>query len=311
MPHIRRADIEAIWRNCALGTVHRTTPAASGSRNETYFVNDAYVLRVNILDPQFAKFRNEQRAYDLLIGGALPVPHIVALDESRQVIPYDYLVMTRLPGVNLAESWRSLDPARVSSHAHEAGRWLARLHGTTLTGFGPLRCLADRPFRTWRDYFHDYVGRYMMQARERDLLDDRLSAHLVAALQNARDLLDGVTVGVLVHSDYHYENILQDAGMLSGLLDFEWALSGDPSFDFVTGPVREVMIPGSEAHFVAGYTSIRALDTAHPRRVALYRLFLHLETAVTDAMQGRMEGAHVALAQATAMLAQMERDAAR
>jgi len=310
MPQVTREQIEAIWRMHVLGTVASVVPMASGSRNETYLVNDASVLRVNTRDGQFAKFRNESLAYDLLTGSGLPVPRVVSLDESRRLLPYDYMVVTRLPGSNLRESWQSFDAAQLSRLAWEAGRALARLHGITLAGFGPLHRLADRPFGTWHEYFHDYAGRYLARARERGVLDDDLHARLIAVLDRESPLLARVTTGVLVHSDYHYENILQTGGTLSGLLDFEWALSGDPAFDFVAGDVREAMIPGSEAHFVAGYTTVRFLDTEHGRRVPLYRLFALVEAAATRAMQNETDEIHAARLQIADALVAIVRDTA-
>jgi len=310
MPQVTRAEIAAIWRAHALGVVASVVPAASGSRNETYLVNDAYVLRINTRDAQFAKFRNERLAYDLLLGSRLPVPRVVALDESRRILPYNYMIVTRLPGTNLRESWQSLDAPQVFRLAWEAGCTLARLHAVTLAGFGPLHRLADRSFGTWYDYFRDYAGRYTAQAWERGVLNGDLHARLIAVLDRASPLLARVTTGVLVHSDYHYENILQDDGALSGLLDFEWALSGDPAFDFVAGAVRATMIPDSEVHFVAGYATVRPLDAEHARRVALYRLFFHLEVAATLAMQHDTDEMHAASLRLANALAAVEGAAA-
>jgi len=105
-----------------------------------------------------------------------------------------------------------------------------------------------------------------------------------------------VTRGVLIHSDYHYENILQRAGRLTGILDFEWALSGDPAYDFISADVREGQIAGSEAIFRAGYHSLGSFDAEHEQRLAVYRLFLRLETAVMHARRDNSPGARSALA---------------
>ena len=60
-------------------------------------------------------------------------------------------------------------------------------------------------------------------------------------LAAARGLLAQVRSGALAHCDFHYENILQDGGRLSGLLDFEWAISGDPAYDQETARTRITM----------------------------------------------------------------------
>ena len=99
----------------------------------------------------------------------------------------------------------------------------------------------------------------------------------------------------LVHCDFHYENILHVDGKLSGLLDFEWALAGDPAYDFMIGDVRERMVPSSEATLAAGYQSMRSFRPNHRQCVHWYRLFLQLEEAVTYQRTGDSQSAATAL----------------
>jgi aminoglycoside phosphotransferase (APT) family kinase protein len=98
-----------------------------------------------------------------------------------------------------------------------------------------------------------------------------------------------------VHCDFHYENILHIDGCLSGLLDFEWALAGDPTYDFMVSDVREGMVPDSEAALIAGYKSVRALGPNHQRHVHWYQLFLQLEEAVTYQRTGNTQSVRTAL----------------
>ena len=293
---VSKDEIREIWDAHELEDVKRVLSAASGSRNECYIVNEAFVIRFNTRDPHFAKFRNERLAYDLLAKSAVPVPTVIVLDESRSIVPYDFIIVTRLPGVNVAESRDGLNRAQVRELAREAGGSLALLHEITFEGFGKLSDLKGQPFVSWPDYFRDYAQRYVQPAQEYDLVEGTTLSRLRGVLDRAQDLLSQVTQGVSVHSDFHYENILQKRGRLSGILDFEWALSGDPSADFVTADVREEMLPGGEAAFVEGYLSTRPLDEWHSRRVEIYRLFLQLETAVMCKRQGDGKGVQSALA---------------
>lgn len=66
-------------------------------------------------------------------------------------------------------------------------------------------------------------------------------------------------------------------GQLSGILDFEWALAGDLSYDFMIADIRERMVPKSEPILGTGYQSLRPFSPEHERRVIWYRLFLQLE----------------------------------
>ena len=86
----------------------------------------------------------------------------------------------------------------------------------------------------------------------------------------------------LIHGDYHFLNLLQQDGRLSAVLDFDFASSGDPSWDFRIDWQIESEVPGSRAAFYAGYTSRRPLPDRHWERVAFYRIGLYL-----DFLEGR------------------------
>ena len=298
--------IRAIWRTHHLGAPREIVRAAGGVSNQCFIVDDACVIRFNTIDTTVPKFANERVAYELLAVRGLPIPSVVALDTSRCVVPYEYIILTRLPGTNIAESWRTLPSAQVRDLAREAGVALARLHTVTFPAFGKLREQSAPRFHSWPDYFGDYAHRYIDAAVRYGLLDEALRSRLEGVLHRAGDLLVRVGQGVLVHSDYHYENILHDEGRLSGILDFEWALSGDPSYDFMNADVRTSQIPESEAAFVAGYQSIRPLDAEHGRRTDLYRLFLRLETAAMHAQRGNLQAAQSALAETLTLLLAIE-----
>lgn len=300
--------IREIWRAHGLGAARRIARAASGISNACFIVNDDRVIRFNTFDTMVPKFENERVAYDLLADSGLPVPSVIALDVSRRIVPYDFIVLTRLSGANLAESWRELAPGQMHDLAREAGRCLARLHAITFPAFGKLREQDAPRFRSWSDYFNDYAHRYLNEAARSGLLPEPLPMRLVSALDRSQSLLTRVTQGVLIHNDYHYENILQRAGRLTGILDFEWALSGDPAYDFMSADVREGQIPGSEAAFRAGYHALRSFDAEHERRLALYRLFLCLETAVTHARRGKPPGTQSALASMADLLETVEEE---
>lgn len=308
-PKLDRAAVAAIWEAHALGPLDRIAPIAGGVRNTSYLVNDELVLRLNTHDPEFPKFSNERIAYDLLVESGLPLPRVVVLDETRALVPYDFTILTRVPGVSIASSRAALNPSQSRTLAWQSGNALARIHHYTFAVFGPLHKLAQQPFLTWQAYFDDYTQRYMQAAERAKLIDDVLTLRLETVQQGTRQLMAQVRESVLVHSDFHYENLLQQHGELSGVLDFEWALAGDPAADFAAAHVRAAMLPGSEAAFVAGYHSARPFDAEHSRRAAIYRLFLWLEGAVVESSRQNRAGAAASLAQMVELLAEIERRA--
>jgi len=292
LPAVTDETIRAIWSAHRLGPVARITQPRGGVRNLCFYVNDAFVVRFNTQDLSSAKFQSERMAYELLAQQSLPVPEVLVLDESRTIAPYDLIITTRLPGQPLASSWQSLPADRLHALIYAIGQALARIHACTFPAFGKLRSL---DYATWAGYVQDYVQRYVRSATDLRLLNVALRTGIEKAIDRAMDDFKCVTQPALVHCDFHYENILHVDGKLSGLLDFEWTLAGDPAYDFMIGDVRERMVPGSEATLAAGYQSIRSFRPNHQQCVHWYRLFLQLEEAATYQRMGDSQGAATAL----------------
>jgi aminoglycoside phosphotransferase (APT) family kinase protein len=287
---ITREDLEAVWRAHGLGAIEELTSVSGGRRNRAFYVNRDFVLRINTLDPHLPKFRNEKAALDLLAQSSLPVPRVVLLDESREIFPYDLIILNRLPGASIAESKDSLSGIQLRDLAFDAGKALALLHQHTFAVFGGVSELQVQPFSTWSEFFLDYAGRYLSDALAFRLADRSTIDRLERVLRDEGQRLAEIRRGVFVHSDFHYENILQQDGHLTGLLDFEWSLSGDPALDFVPAGERQRVLPGREGDFIHGYLTLGDLDAGYERRVELYRLFLDLEDAVTRRRLGDPAG---------------------
>jgi aminoglycoside phosphotransferase (APT) family kinase protein len=283
-PEADEGLIAPVWAAHDLGPVTTIERCVRGGINPCFIVNDAAVIRFNTFTIKgAARFRNEARAYETLRGSGVPVPAVVALDLSRSIAPYDFIITSRMPGGPVIDAWETLSLEERARVASEAGAYLAMLHMQTFDRFGALGSGEDRGFGRWYDYVADYLDRYATLARDLNAIGPEERTRLLAALARHQSLLDTVTRGSLVHSDYHWENILQEDGHVSGVIDFEWALAGDPAWDFIVRDKWEEMCPGSRAHVYAGYARQRPLTPDHARRVALYQLLMHVETVVDEA----------------------------
>jgi Ser/Thr protein kinase RdoA (MazF antagonist) len=291
LPAFTQETIQAIWSAHRFGPVTQTAKLPGGVRNLCFLVNGCLVLRVNSQDPGSLKFHNERLAYDRLVGQSLPVPRVLVLDDSHELVPYDFMITTRLPGQSLASSWHQLSDDRLQAPFHEIGQCLARVHSCTFPACGRLHALDHA---SWADLVYENVEPLLRTASHSQLLDPALRAAVERSLKRVREDLEGVQPA-LIHCDCHYENVLHDGGHLSGLLDFEWALAGDPSYDFAIPHVRERQVPGSEAALIAGYQCVREFDAGHPHRVRCYRMISQLEQAIAHDRLGERKGLVAAL----------------
>jgi aminoglycoside phosphotransferase (APT) family kinase protein len=257
------------------------TKAARGMNNPIFLIGDAYVIRFDGLTGiAESRFATEQTIYRALENSEVPVPQVIAVDQTRRFWTGDVMVMTRIPGSAAIDIWDLLSPDQRTRLAGQFGVALARLHAVQFDNFGRLRTIQQYPCRTWLDWADQFFGRYMIQADAAGVLPERLRNSIRESYLRNRARLNAVTQGVLVHGDAHFENVLQLDGQLTGIVDFEWALSGDPSADFQVEEQWAQVDPASLAIIYEAYQSIRPLPSDHRERAALYKLLRHLDSAV-------------------------------
>jgi hygromycin-B 7''-O-kinase len=190
------------------------------------------VLKLYRVDSGTA-MQKEVSVYELLARRApgLPVPTLLAADDSARLVPQSFVVLTKLEGRplrSLAVTERELIEAN-----RQLGATLRELHRVTLAAFGDVVGGAQR-FGTNREFM---LARFDASLREFERLggDPRLRPRLEPELEMRADLFDRCDDAVLCHNDGHDANVLVVASptgwSLSGLLDFENALAGDPLLD--------------------------------------------------------------------------------
>jgi hygromycin-B 7''-O-kinase len=214
------------------------------------------------------------------IEGRLPVetPRILATGE---IDGWPYLVMTRLPG-QLAnggwvqrrpvdEPWRRIPRADQLRVAEEVGRAVAALHGI------PTGELPDRMRPDWSTFVAAQRETCVARMKTRGLGD--------AWLEQLPGFLDSVDLrppaeGVLLHTEIMRDHVLveerADGWRLSGILDFEPAMIGDPEYELAS---VAVFLTGGDFEafraFLRGYGLPASAQTPDLARRVLAYLLLH------------------------------------
>jgi aminoglycoside phosphotransferase (APT) family kinase protein len=266
-----------IWRTHHLGNISSLSQPARPSLNPIRFVNDRFVIRFYTSKGQdFKPSQGEARAYELLANSGVPVPEVVALGFSGEVSPYDYLIMTRLPGRPLVDVWSELDKRQKKRAAHAVGTHLAQIHTNAFQRFGYLSRLDSNGYAHWYDFVYAYYSYYAAQVQKLEILEAAIFDRLQNLLRNNRALLDQVTLGALVHSSFQFKHILYQAGEITGVLDFGHALSGDPAWDFVLEDEWPKQCPGSLPWLYQRYQLRKTLETGYEIRMSLYKLLMYM-----------------------------------
>ena len=223
------ADVERVFARHGLGAVRAVGRLPGGQINAAYRVNGDMVLRVRPVGKDGAAFRKERALFERL-RGQVPVPEVVALDESGEALPAAYLICRRAPGESLSRVWLNAGARQRAWLLGQLAELLRAVHQVDFPACGDLPGGELQPAASWRDY---------LAARLRRRLE------IVRALPGAPgDLLDAVEVfqrhaapalaagsARLVHRDLHFGNILAEENRITALLDFEAAVAAPPDYE--------------------------------------------------------------------------------
>jgi aminoglycoside phosphotransferase (APT) family kinase protein len=186
----------------------------------------------------------------------VPVPPVLAGTD-------DWIVTTFLPGRPLTEGDAPL--AR-----EQLGAAIARVHGITGSFFGYP---GDRPRAA--DWPAAFAA--MMAALRADAAAWQVPLPpLDGVVERHHDVLATVTRPALLHFDLWDGNVLvSPSGGLSGVVDGERYLYGDPLLDLVSPALFRRIEDEPEHPFLSGYRP-PAFDAAARIRLALYRVHLYV-----------------------------------
>jgi aminoglycoside phosphotransferase (APT) family kinase protein len=233
----------------------------------------------------------EARCFHLIAEQApqVPVPRVLFQGE-------DWLVTTALPGrtlsaLKLAEPDTDYRPARA-----DAGATMAALHRITGAAFGYDGGRLSGS--TWPHVFGAMVDDLLADASDWDVVLGVPNESVAEAVRRNVDALAEVTRPALVYFDGWDGNLLvapdaQGVPRLSGLVDGERFLFGDPLMDLVS-PVMFGRIEDEPGHpFLQGYgLSAVAFDKPARRRLALYRMHLYVLMLVEMPSRGMSRQTH-------------------
>lgn len=222
--------------------------------------------RVPVLQYEKGIFRAEVEVTRLVAERtSAPVPSILAYDDSRSEIACDYYLMSFLPGTPLNKVRAEMSPEALRRTAFETGRYLREINAIEGSSYG---IYSQASHSTWREAFRWLFERLLEDGRSMDV--DLPYRHLQSRLEALLPLLDSVRQSRLVHWDLWDGNIfvVPETGEVTGIIDFERALWGDP--------LMEINFMNASEGFIEGYGANLALgeDAARVRR--LYTIYLSL-----------------------------------
>jgi aminoglycoside phosphotransferase (APT) family kinase protein len=217
---------------------------------------------------------------------SVPVAPILGFDDSRTLVDRDYILMARLPGRPLTEM-HQVDYDTVLA---QVGEFLAQVHCIQANAYGYLGAHHPMPPQArWVDAFAIMWHRLIDDVVAVGHYDDGESCRLRALLDRHLSLFDRPVTASLLHMDVWHQNILvEDGSRVTGLVDWDRALWGDPEIEFAVLDYCGI----SEPAFWEGYGQER--DLSPPARIRQVFYLLYELQKYMVIRQGRHQDAQAA-----------------
>ena len=249
----------------------------TGKFNISYFVNagnQQLVLRIAPDQNEVFVFyerdmmRQEPDIHQLVLSQTtVPAPRILVYDDLHTLIDRDFIIMERLPGLPLTEA-HSVSQNLVF---RQVGEYLAQVHSLTADRYGYLGAhLPMESQSTWLEAFEIMWNKMIDDIVMVGYYNEEESDMMRALLDQYIAMFDRPVPASLLHMDIWHQNILVDRkGNVTGLLDWDRALWGDPEIEFAVLDYCGI----SEPAFWEGYGQERDLSDPARIRQVFYLLY--------------------------------------
>jgi aminoglycoside phosphotransferase (APT) family kinase protein len=192
-------------------------------RNERFIVRFYPPRRATVVDQEPDLLLRCQRA-------GFPVPRVIADSRTGPQADLAYVVYPMIEGETLADRLPQLSTTQTQLLARELATLLHRMQSVDFEGSGELcNGLAARD-RSWPAFVRESFAIGVDVVRRTALVDAQVVELLTAAAERAQSC-QFPEASRLVWGDINFDNVLVNAnanGQVTGLLDFESCLSGEP-----------------------------------------------------------------------------------
>jgi len=267
---------------------------SGGASHYTYSVvlgnGDEYIFKASDYDwsglPDYEYgFSIEGPMLEFLSDKQILTPEVLFFDNSEEEFDFKFVICEKVSGDNFFEAWESGDLSTVK----EAGKMLARFHNSvSFSDSGKLgwrdggKDLFVAEEIEWIDMVQDMIYTFSENMREQTEFSNYFE-EIRDLFERHKEVLRQDFSPVLLHQEFGPRNMLVKNGEITGVVDWERAISGDPEFDVFIAErqftARTNLFEGTdqEAEEIYktlrdGYREIRDLEEGWEERRKIYHL---------------------------------------
>jgi len=254
--------------------------------------SEEYILRINILSSYFTdiSFYLEKYCQDHIMGKISPSLSTIAINISRIEYPFDYMITTCAAGENLENH----DDYDIRILYKKLGIKMAKVHSVNYSKFGhpnyrKLICngVMEGTSNTWIDFFLVNFDQHLQKLKELDFFSESDKKLFTKVFEKNKSLLEEVKCSLL-HNDLGGRNIIAKNNRITGIIDWEDAILGDPVWELAfidTFMVGKASGKGYFESFCSGY-GVNVIDLYNQTKFWIYYLRIAMLKAISRNLMG-------------------------
>jgi aminoglycoside phosphotransferase (APT) family kinase protein len=267
-----QAEAQALLERAMNAHVEAIERAPQAASHAVYFakMTDGRNVVIRIAVRADHNFQQELWIHEQCDARGVPVPRILDSRDSPA-----YLIMERIPGISAYSASLNEEQRRIV--LEELGRYLSIIHSISVAGFGPLErrlgSFVGRYDSLW-DYVYQDVEHRLSRLPDHVLPEPDAQSVRELVLESRQAL--NAPGGVVVHGDYRFKNVVLseiDLPQVSGIVDFENLVSGDPAMDLSWLSYSDAQGTKDDAAILRGYgLNSSQDDNAFRLRMRIYTI---------------------------------------
>jgi aminoglycoside phosphotransferase (APT) family kinase protein len=265
--------------------------------------DEVIFIRIN---KKSEKYESEILGYDIFEKIGVPVPKLVAYQRLPITIGQPTMIISAAKGVCVSEV--GLSKEMEAKVYEELGSMLRKIHEYKIEGFGPLHSQVGNvkgKYNSWKEYYESLAPKHekhLTYLLEQKVITEE-EGEILRQAHNELKSLD-IRDAFVQHQDLNTSHIFVEGGQISGIIDLEKVMAGDPRDDIAKTLVYQT--PSQQEAFIKGYG-----DLAKDSVVTKYLLVIAAGKVQFRMQNGMKEGAEKALGAFRDALSEIKREKAK
>ena len=249
--------------------------------------NQDYITRLSLMNSRYSDpgFFVEKKIVDNLSKIGLMSQKWHSIDTTRSEIPFDFEIKKSIKGISLYDTSKkqTIDP---KLH-YQLGLFVAKVHTIKTDGFGyldPEAVIFHNRLKglhsSWKSYLLINLEKHLMVCQKSGIINNLTRIRIKKIFSQIREKdITSQFKPTLLHGDLSNHNALSKGAKLTGLIDWEDSISGDPVFDISYWGTGSIGNPTWLSSFIKGYQSQTPFSHDFDYRYWLYYLRIAISKA--------------------------------